>query len=202
MEFWNGVFAGQTLGESHLRAQNSKASLVLETKQIEGGPDHYQLHIRSLMGDPGFQPKLPSPPKTSPAKVEIKEDLVTVHAPQTWWVSRMRVPEDWKLWADKPLHLIRGLGTYADRHWCKDQYDHEVNYVDATLTTKRRIASIAQITPDLPATLGWTGKHTVDEHADGSRTYHWRVRLVDFDQTTGTIKHQADKIDYKIAFAD
>lgn len=53
-----------------------------------------------------------------------------------------------------------------------------------------------------PKPLGWTGKYVVDEHADGTRTYRWRVRLVDFDQPKGTILSQVDRLDYRIVFED
>lgn len=199
LEFWNAIFAGQTLGEAHRRAQNSKASLVLETGQTRGGPDHYQLHIRSLFGDPAFKPHLPSPPRSAPAKCEIKGDTVTVHGPATWWKVQMRVPEDWKQWSNKPLYILRGAGTYPNRYWCRDEYDQEEIFTNAELTTNQRIKSITQ-TQQPPAPLGWTGKHTVDENPDGSRTYRWRVRLVDFDQKTGVTTHKLDRIDYKIEY--
>ncbi|MEI6175424.1 MAG: C25 family cysteine peptidase [Verrucomicrobiota bacterium] len=199
IEFWNGIFSGQTIGEAHRRAENSMAALVLETGQTRGGPDHYQLHIRSLFGDPAFKPYLPSPPKSAPAKVEVKGDIVTAHGPATWWKVQMRVPEDWKPWANKPLYVLRGAGTYAHSSWCRDEYDREEIFINAEVTTTRRIKSITQ-TQKPPAPLGWTGKHTVDENPDGSRTYRWRVRLVDFDQKTGVITNKLDSIDYKIEF--
>ncbi len=198
-EFWNAVFTGETIGEAHQRAQNSKASLVLETSQTNGGPDHYQLHIRSLFGDPAFKPRLPSPPRSAPAKSELKNNTVTIHAPEIWWKVQIRVPEDWKKWADKPLYVLRGLGTYPDRGWCGEEYDKEEIFTHAEVTTKRRIKSITQKQKP-PAPLGWNGKHTVDENPDGSRTYRWRVRLADFDQTTGVIASQLDRITYQIEF--
>lgn len=198
-EFWNAIFTGETIGEAHRRAQNSKASRVLETGQTNGGPDHYQLHIRSLFGDPAFKPSLPSPPRSAPAKSEIKGNVVTVHAPATWWKMKIRVPEDWKKWTNKPLYVLRGLGTYPHRSWCGEEYDKEEIYTNAEVTTTRRIQSISQKQKP-PTPLGWNGKHTVDENPDGSRTYRWRVRLADFDQTTGITANQIDRIDYQIEF--
>ena len=126
--FWNSVLTGSSIGEAHRRALNSMAAVVLETGQTSGGPEHYQLHIRSLFGDPAFVPHLPSPPKSAPAGFEIKNSTVTVHAPANWWPVRMRVPEDWKQWADKPLYVLRGAGTYPHRSWCGEQYDKEETY--------------------------------------------------------------------------
>jgi len=199
VEFWNGIFAGETIGDAHRRAQNSKAALVLETGQSRGGGDFYQLHIRTLFGDPAFKPQLPTAPRSAAARVETKGDVVTVRAPQTWWPVQIKVPEDWKQWADKPLYVVRGLGTYPNRRWCKEEYDQEETYVDTFVTTSKRIKAIEQV-QTLPAPLGWTGKHVADEHADGSRTYHWRVRLINFDQKTGTIIQKADSIDFRLKY--
>jgi hypothetical protein len=199
-QFWNSLLAGgTTLGEAHVAAQNSMTHTVLETGQTRGGPDHYQLHIRSLFGDPAFAPHLPSAPRSAPARVEVRDNLVSVHAPQNWWKVRMRVPEDWKKWADKPLYVIRGNGTYPHRQWCGEEYDREETYANAELTTTRKLKSITQV-QQLPQPLGWTGKHTIDEHPDGSRTYRWRVRLIDFDQKTGEIGNPLQRIDYRVEF--
>ncbi|MCF7730392.1 MAG: hypothetical protein K9N23_01840 [Akkermansiaceae bacterium] len=198
-QFWNTVLAGGTIGDAHRAAQNSMTVTVLETGQTGGGPDHYQLQIRSLFGDPAFAPHLPSAPRSAPARVVVKDDLVSVHAPEKWWKVKMRVPEDWKQWADKPLYVIRGAGTYPHRYWCGDQYDREETFTNAELTTTRKVKSITQV-QELPQPLGWTGKHTVDENLDGSRTYRWRVRLIDFDQQSGEIVTKLDRVDYRVEF--
>lgn len=198
-QFWNTVLAGGTLGDAHLAAQNSMTVTVLEMNQTAGGPDHYQLHIRSLFGDPAFAPHLPSAPRSAPARVVARDDLVSVHAPENWWKVKLRVPEDWKQWADKPLYVIRGTGTYPHRYWCGDQYDREETFANAELTTTRKVKSITQV-QQLPQPLGWTGKHTVDDNLDGSRTYRWRVRLIDFNQQSGEIINKLDRVDYRVEF--
>jgi hypothetical protein len=197
--FWNHVLTGSSIGEAHRHALNSIAAVVLETGQTQGGPQHYQLHIRSLFGDPAFTPHLPSAPKSALAGYKVKDQTVSVHAPAEWWPTRMRVPEDWKLWADKPLYVLRGSGTYPIRSWCDEEYDHEETYADAEFTTARKIKSITQV-QSAPKPLGWNSKHTVDENPDGTRTYRWRVRLADFDQKTGVIQSKLDSIDYQIEF--
>lgn len=198
-QYWNTLLAGGTLGDAHKAAQNSMTNTVLETGQVRGGPDHYQLHIRTLFGDPAFAPHLPSKPRSAPARVDVKDSLVSVHAPENWWTVKMRVPEDWKKWADKPLYVIRGTGTYPHRSWYREEYDLEETYTNAEFTTARKVKSITQV-QELPKPLGWTGKHTVDENLDGSRTYRWRVRLIDFDQKTGGILNQIKNVDYRIEF--
>ena len=199
--FWNAVLAGETIGRAHLRAQNSAAAVILETNQLAGGPNYYQLYLRGLFGDPAFALHVPSPPRSAPARVEAKDDLVSVHAPAAWWPVKIRVPEDWKKWNDKDLYVLRGAGTYPNRHWIGEGYDAEETYVDAAFRTARKVKSIEQVqTPPKP--LGWTGKFVADENADGTRTYHWRVRLVDFDQPKGTILNKVDRLDYRILFED
>jgi len=197
LEFWNGVLAGKTIGQAHRMALNSMVVTTLETGQQDRGPNHYQLHIRTLFGDPAFTMHIPSAPKSAPAKVSVAGDVVSVHAPATWWPVKIRVPEDWKKWADKDLYVCRGAGTYAKRRWCGEQYDLEITCVNAEIRTKRRIKGITQVqTP--PKGLGWRGKYHVDEHPDGSRTYRWQVQLIDFDQITGKITARIDRIDYRI----
>jgi len=199
--FWNAVLDGETIGCAHREAQNSVVAVVLETDQLSGGPNHYQLYIRGLFGDPAFALKVPSPPQSAPARVEVKDDLVSVYAPAAWWPVRIRVPEDWKKWKDKDLYVLRGAGTYPNRHWIDAGYDAEETYVDATFRTARKVMKIEQVQSP-PQPLGWTGKYVVDEHADGTRTYRWRVRLVDFDQPKGTILSKVDRMDYRTVFED
>ena len=93
--------------------------------------------------------------------------------------------------------MLRGLGTYPNCYWCKEEYDKEEYFINAEVTTTREIKSIKQ-KQQPPAPLGWNGKFTVDKNPDGSRTYRWRVRLIDFDQTTGTIINRIDRIEYQL----
>ena len=197
LEFWNGVLAGKTIGQAHRMALNSTVVTMLETGRLTGGPDHYQLHIRTLFGDPAFTMHVPSAPKSAPAKVTVAGDVVSVHAPAAWWPVKIRVPEDWKKWADKDIYVCRGAGTYAKRRWCREQYDLEITCFNAEIRTNRRIKGITQAQSP-PKPLGWRGKHHVDEHADGWRTYRWQVQLIDFDQVKGKIKAKVDRLDYRI----
>ncbi len=197
--FWNSVLAGQTMGQAQLDASNGAVAVILETGQQRGGPNHYMLHLCGLFGDPGFTMHVPSAPKSAPARCEVRDDVVSVYPPAQWWPCRIRVPEDWKLWKNKDLYVLRGAGTWPDRHWIGAGYDAEETYVWATLHTDRKVKSIKQVqSPAKP--LGWVGKFVVDENPDGTRTYMWRVRLVDFDQTKGTITAKLDRLDYKVTF--
>jgi hypothetical protein len=199
--FWNAVLEGQTIGQAHRAALNSVVALVLETGQLAGGPNHYQLYLRGLFGDPAFAMHVPSPPRSAPARVEAKDNVVSVHAPAAWWPVKIRVPEDWKKWNDKDLYVVRGAGTYPNRHWIGEGYDLEETYIDASFRTARKVKGIEQVqTPPKP--LGWSGKYVVDDNADGTRTCIWRVRMVDFDQPKGTIINKVDRLDYRVLFED
>ncbi len=69
----------------------------------------------------------------------------------------------------------------------------------AEFTTRRRVAKIEQV-QNPPAPLGWNGTYYVDQHADGSCTYRWSVRLADFNQEKGTIINQVDRLEYRITY--
>jgi len=197
MEFWNTVLAGETIGTAHRKALTSMAVRILETGQKVQGPDRYQFYIRMLFGDPAVKLCVPTAPRSAPARVSVAGDVVSVHAPAAWWPVKMHVPADWKKWADKDLYVCRGAGTYALRSWCGEQYDREITCFNAELHTTRRVKAIREVSsPGKP--LGWSGKYFVDEHADGTRTYRWRVQLIDFNQLTGKITAKADRVDYRI----
>jgi len=197
MEFWNRVLEGKTTGQAHRAAQNSILLAMMDHNQRTSGPNHHSLFIRTLFGDPAFKMSVPSALKSAPARVTVKNDLVTVHGPERWWPVKMRVPEDWKKWYGKDLYVCRGAGAYAARRWCGEQYDLEEMYINAEIRTSRKIKAITQL-QSVPEPLGWNGKFWCDEHHDGTRTYRWRVRLLDFDQPTGKIVNKIDKVEYGI----
>jgi hypothetical protein len=199
MEFWNGVLTGQTLGQAHRRSMNSALVTILDRKERSGGAYWYQFRIRTPFGDPAFVLRVPHAPTSSPARVEVDGDRVIVHAPRQWWPIKMIVPEDWKKWAGKDLFVIRGAGTYALRTWCGDEYDREEMFMTAELTTRRRVARIEQVQKP-PSPLGWNGSFHADENADGSRTYRWAVRLIDFDQIKGQIVNAVERLEYRIRY--
>jgi hypothetical protein len=197
MEFWNGVLSGQTIGQAHRRSMNSALVTIRDKKENTGGAYWYQLRIRMQFGDPAFAMRVPGTPRSTPARITVDGDTVSVHAPAQWWPIKMYVPEDWKKWAGKNLYVLRGAGTYARRTWCGEEYDREELYATAEFTTRRRIAKIEQVQKP-PAPLGWSGVYYVDEHADGTRTYRWSVRMVDFDQIKGQIVNAVERLDYRV----
>ena len=199
LEFWNGVLAGQTIGQAHRRGINSALVTVLDHKETRGGAYWYQVRIRTQFGDPAFALRVPSAPKSEPARLTVEGDTVSLHAPKQWVPVKIIVPEDWKNWTNKDLFVIRGPGTYALRGWCGQGYDREETYMTAEFTTHRHVARIEQIQQP-PSPLGWKGSYYPDEHADGSRTYRWAVRMADFDQTTGRMINAIDRLDFRVAY--
>ena len=199
MEFWNGVLSGQTIGLAHRLSMNSALVTIFDRKENTGGAYWYQLRIRTQFGDPAFVMRVPAAPRSAPARIAVDGDTVTVHAPAQWWPVKMAVPEDWKKWTGKDLYVLRGAGTCARRTWCGEDYDREETYVTAEFTTRRRIAKIEEVQKP-PAPLGWTGAYHVDEHADGSRTYRWAVRVADFDQIKGRIVNAIARLDYRVVY--
>jgi len=199
MEFWNAVLTGETLGQAHRRSMNSALVTILDKNQEKGGDYWYQLRIRTQFGDPAFKMRIPQAPRSAPAKVSVEGKRVTVHAPAQWWLEKMFVPEDWKEWAGKDLFALRGAGTYARRAWCGLQYDKEETFMTASFTTRSHLIGIKQV-QTLPKPLGWNGAYYVDEHADGSRTYRWSVRIADFDQIKGVMLNAVERIDYEFEY--
>ena len=72
-------------------------------------------------------------------------------------------------------------------------------WVAAEYRTPHRVAGLDQLGAP-PAPLGWTGRFFLDEHADGTRSIRWRVKLIDLDQVAGRVKAQLDHIDYQVMY--
>lgn len=197
-EFWNGVLAGLSIGQAHRRSINSATVTILD-KQGDAGSYRYQRYIRTQFGDPAFVLRVPGRPRSAPARSALSGNTLTVHAPEQWWPVKIQVPPDWKKWADKDLYVVRGAGTYARRSWCEEGYDKEDMYATAEFTTRRHVSKIEQVQQP-PAPLGWNGSYYVDEHADGSRSYRWSVRLADFDQVKGVMINAVNQLEYRISY--
>jgi hypothetical protein len=198
--FWQSALGGATLGAANRDALNRKMLTVREGDQLErGGIDRRTLIARHLYGDPAFKMHIPGARREAPARTEVHGNRLVVHGPERWTIAQIRVPEDWKKWADKPLFVLRAPGVYIRAHWCKQEYDLEEIYTDVAFTTRRKVTSIKQESR-LPKPLGWRGRYFVDENADGTRTYRWRVRMADFDQVEGKIKAKVGRAEYRIEY--
>lgn len=197
MEFWNGVLAGQSIGQAHRRAVNSGLMIVKDLMEGPGGAYRYSTNVRMQFGDPALKLNLPSKPITSPTKTTILGNKVTVFAPAKWSIVKTIVPPDWKQWGDKPLYVVRAPGSYAMSSWSGEGRDKETPLVNAEFTTKIRVTSISQINA-LPESLGWNGKWYCSQNPDGTYTTRFTVRMIAFDQETGEINRKINKIEYEI----
>lgn len=197
--FWNGVLAGESIGQAHMRALNFQLLTVYDRKEGPDGGFVYNAHIRMLFGDPALSIRPPSKPKAAPARTILSGNRVTVLAPEKWWIVKLFVPPDWKAWADKDLYVLRGPGTYATSEWCEKGYNFEVETVPVEFTVRKRVKAIEQVqSPSAP--LGWTGAWHEQKNADGTFTYRFAVRMVDFDEVRGKILRSVDRLDYQIRF--
>lgn len=201
MEFWNGILAGQTIGQAHRRAQNAGLSIIADRREGPGGAYRYSTNVRMQFGDPALAISLPGRPKTAPARTAVRGNLVTVFAPARWSVVQVMVPPDWKQWAGKDLFSVRGPGATALSSWSGEGRDREVMVVCAEFRTERKVASIVQV-QDPGAPLGWSGRWQSFSNPDGSYTHRFLVRMIDFDQEKGRIIRQVDQLQYRLEFGE
>lgn len=199
MEFWNGVLAGETLGEAHMRAQNAGMMAMREQNEGEGGAYRYCTQVQMLFGDPALAIRLPSSPRVAPARAEVNGDRMTLHAPGEWTVVRGHVPVDWKEWAGKDLFRVRGPGAYSMNTWSGQGRDEETALVPATFTTRRAIRKI-ELLDKVEAPLGWSGKWYSQANPDGTWTHRLVTRMVDFDQEKGEILRTVDRLQFRLTF--
>lgn len=199
-EFWNGVLAGESVGESHRRAQNTGLMIVKERdKTRDSYAYHHSLYASTLLGDPALAIQLPGQPLSAPARTEWIGDRVTVHAPEKWATVKLFVPPDWKKWAERDLFVARGAGAYSLSSWGPEERDVEIAMVKAEFRSDRKIKTISQLgTPMKP--LGWTGVWHTTRNRDGTYTHRFGVRMIDFDQEKGVILQSVDKLDFSVTF--
>jgi hypothetical protein len=199
MEFWNAVLEGETLGQAHKRALNAGLLIIKNQKEGPGGAYRYNTNIRMQFGDPALALKVPSAPKTAPARIEVKGTRVSVFAPQKWSIVKMVVPPDWKDWAGKDLFAVRGPGAVAMASWSGDGHDKEILLVKAVFSTDKPVKGIKQST-STQAPLGWKGTWYSSRNLDGTYTHRFAVRMIDFDEVKGKIRSQVDRLDYELTF--
>ncbi len=197
-EFWNAVLAGRSLGQANRYAQNRMVVSVLVNGEAEHGLHRYELYNEAYYGDPAMVLRLPAAPKVAPARVEVDEREVTVHAPAQWWRGEEFIPPDWKYDASPSIYSWRGAGVGVESSW---DAAHKRNRDDLIFTaevrTRRRVTAVVPLKPP-PAPLGLVGGHAVDEHSDGTRSVWFRVRLIDADVATGVIRQQVDTLRFRI----
>jgi hypothetical protein len=197
-EFWNAALAGQRLGEAHRRALNHLRVAALDHDEHESGPHLYEFHNAAFYGDPALVLHRPSQPRARAARAEASGNGVVVRAPATWWSSRVVAPEDWKRDPAMPITTWRGFGVGVVNTWDQAHSRNlEVSSFLAEFTTRKRVTRLAPLAPP-PEPLGWGRRFWVDEHADGTRTVLFRVRLIDFDMDAGRVLNSVESLRFRV----
>ena len=196
-EFWNGVLAGLTVGQANRAALNRMLVAGLDRGQTTQGIYRYQLACATVFGDPALDLKRTFRNRAAAARVELRGQRATVYAPREYWRSQYPPVPEWGCTAST-LTTWRGPGIGAESSWYgPDKRDQHELWFTAEVRTKLRVVGLEAVEkPKAP--LGWAGRFFVDEHADGSRSVFWRVRLVDFDMRKGKLTQQADSLSYRL----
>lgn len=197
-EFWNAVLAGQSLGRAHRHALNRALVSVLANGENERGLRRYQLHNAACYGDPAVVLHLPTAPKVPAAHADLNQRSVTVRAPGAWWRTEQVVVEDWKYTESPKLYGWRGAGVGVECSWDGEHRRNRDELVfTAEVRTRRRVNGLVAVkAPAAP--LGWDGKWFVDDHADGSRSIYFRVRMIDCDVANGAVRRQVDELRFRL----
>jgi hypothetical protein len=196
-ELWNALLDGSTLGEANRAAQNCSLVAVLEKGEANGGLHFYQLYSYAVYGDPALQLDLVRPRKEQPARIVQRGTKVAVHAPERWHRVEYAPNEEWNCPFPR-LYTWTGAGTAMESFWYGPQKRNEdILYVNVEVRTKSRANTVEPV-GKAPAPLGWTGSCFIDEHADGSRSLCFRVRMMDGDMTSGEIRAKVDRLEFRI----
>ncbi len=196
-EVQNALLGGATLGEAQRLAQNRVLVTVMEKGESGGGLHYYQLHHQAAYGDPALQLGLARPQTERPARVEQRGTKVSVHAPDRWLRTEYPPNPEWGC-SFPVLYTWSGPGVAIESSWYgPEKRNADVPLVFAEARTRSRATTVRPL-GEVEAPLGWTGACFVDEHADGSRSLHWRVRMIDGDMTTGEVRAQTERLDFRL----
>ena len=197
-EFWNGVLAGQSLGQANRSALNRALVSVLANGESERGLRRYQLYNAACYGDPALVLHLPAAAKTKPARVEVQGSKVIVRAPEAWWRCEEFVVPDWKYTDSPSIYTWRGAGVGVECSWDGGHHrNRDILVFTAEVRTRQKVTGLTAVKPP-PSPLGWDGLWFVDEHADGSRSVFFRVRMIDFDMARGEVLQQVDSLRFAL----
>jgi len=196
-EIWNALLDGSTLGEAQRVAQNRALVAVLEKGETDGGLHYYQLYNWAVYGDPALQLDLVRPRTDKPARTVQRGAKVTVHAPERWHRNEYKPNEEWGCTFPR-LYTWYGAGMALESCWyAQEKRNEDTLYFYVEARTSRRATAIKPV-GKVPAPLGWTGACFVDEHADGGRSLYFRVRMIDGDMTSGKVRAQIDRLEFRL----
>ncbi len=199
----NSITDCGSLGHALRRGFQGLSVNVLDTGAFDSNIMRYNW---ILIGDPALVLHVPTRPATRPADQKISSDgqTMTINSPDSWVIRPFPkvMLTEWG-WSDT-LHVVTGAGVSMVSANPGIPGYHQLNpHFIAKYRTAGKISNITQ-QDDMAAPLGWSGSfgnHVhVDEHSDGTRTYLWRVRLMDSDQKNGgSINRAITKVSYSIS---
>ena len=108
--------------------------------------------------------------------------------------ARLEQLAEWGYGGD--LFMYTAPGVIPRTYWA-GSYDREDMYFGVQLPLEEAPISVNEI-GDYPSPLGWGGQAHIDEHADGSVSVMWRVRLLDYNQVTGEITAEQSEFVYEV----
>ena len=184
------------MGEAFRAGINDMIVHWLDERESSG--IRYSLDIEILYGDPALQFRTPSAPMTRPAEVNLDGTNAVVLAPAMW--NRVQfLPEQLAEWGyTGDLFMYVGHGASPRAYWA-GAYDREDLYYGVNLVVDGPVSAVTE-TSMMEAPLGWSGSYYVDQHADGTSSLLWRVRLLDYDMVTGEILRAVDRAEYELTF--
>jgi hypothetical protein len=197
-EFWNGVFAGQSLGQANRHALNRALVACLARNTDARGVLRYQLLNAAFYGDPALVVHLPTKPRSRAATSEVRGTEVVVRGPAEWSRVEPFAPSDWKYDASPKIHSWRGAGVGVESTWDPAfRRNKETLVYTSEARTNKKVSQLEAV--GAPATpLGWDGRWFVDEHADGTRSIYFRVRMIDFDMSSGKVLAKVERLRFRL----
>jgi len=182
---WNAVLEGATLGQAHRRGLNAMWMAYLDEFQPPVYM-HYCLHSEALYGDPALKIYVPSEPILAPAHTEAAGTTFSAVAPEIFWIDQITGHGAY----DGYYH--NGPGMHPD-------YDQSIQFFFAEWKTDQPVTAMIQ-DPSIPSPLGGTGIWAIDEHPDGTYSVYTRVRFTQFNNNTGQITKEVDRVDFEVRF--
>ena len=208
-EIINAMTGMESLGAAYRRGFNSVSLNVLDDQDYGSNVTRYNW---ILIGDPALVIHMPTLPAKQPAKMVRSTDnkTLTISAPETWW-SRPYPASNLIEWGwtntlgqAKPLYGINGAGTSIMGHW-GGAYDVMKPLFTVKYRTSKTLNSVTQQSGIL-SPLGWSGSFAsnvhVDQHRDGTKTYLWRVRMMDYNHETGATNGAISSVEYSLGITN
>jgi len=193
VSLWNQMLAGHTLGESFRHGVNDA---IVHWLDDGSSAMRYAIDTEIVFGDPAFRMHVPGEYETEPAAQTFDGSTLTVTGPEEWTMVPYH-PEMLAEWGyESELYMYTAPGAIPRVYWA-GSYDNQDMYFGVQLHLDEAPVSIEELS-EAPSPLGLGGGLHIDEHADGSASAMWRVRLLDFDEHTGEIRAEQSEFVYAV----